>query len=235
MTTEHKDVWAVSDAYEAYVGRWSRLVAKEFVAWLGVPPGRQWLDVGCGTGALSRIILEEAAPRQVTGIDPSDGFVAFARQTTTDDRVAFEIADAQALLFPDAAFDATVAGLVLNFVADPAKAAGGMRRVTRSGGIVAAYVWDYAGEMQMMRCFWNAAIALDPAALFLDEGRRFPLCQPGALSDLFAGAGLARLKLVQLTCRPCSRTSATTGRPSSAVRDRPPATACRFPRIVAKS
>ena len=190
MTAERKDVWASGDAYEPYVGRWSRLVARQFVEWLGMPPGGTWLDVGCGTGALCEAILENASPHQVTGIDPSEGFISFARHKVTDQRATFRVGDSQALDVPSGSFDAAVAGLVINFVPDQSKALGEMRRATRPGGIVAAYVWDYAGEMQMMRRFWDAAVALDPSAIPLDEGRRFPVCHPEPLKTLFQGAGL---------------------------------------------
>src|SRR6478672_9711538 len=178
MLTERKDVWASGNAYEPYVGRWSRLVAREFVDWLDVAPGRRWLDIGCGTGALSRTILERAAPQVLMGIDPSEGFIAHARSAVIDPRAGFGVGDAQSVPATDRAFDVAVAGLVINFVPDMAKAAAEMARVTRPGGTGAAYVWDYAGEMQMMRRFWDAAVALDPAALDKDEGRRFPVCRP---------------------------------------------------------
>jgi SAM-dependent methyltransferase len=195
MAAERKDVWASGDAYEPYVGRWSRLVARQFVAWLGVPADRGWLDVGCGTGALCEVILDRASPRHVTGVDPSDGFVAFARHKVTDPRVTFQVGDAQSLPFADRSFDVAVAGLVVNFISDQAKAAREMKRLTRPGGIVAAYVWDYAGEMQMMRRFWDAAIALDSNAIPLDEGRRFPVCRPEPLERLFRDAGLDDISL----------------------------------------
>ena len=183
-------VWASGAAYEPYVGRWSRLVARAFVAWIGVPPGARWLDVGCGTGALAEVILEVAAPCEVVGVDPSEGFVAHAGTQVTDPRARFDVGDALALPSAAGAFDAAVSGLVLNFVPDPARAAAEMARVTRPGGAVAAYVWDYAGRMQLMRHFWDVAGELDPAARELDEGRRFPLCQPGPLAELFRNAGL---------------------------------------------
>jgi SAM-dependent methyltransferase len=143
---------------------------------------------------LCEVILAVASPRHVTGVDPSDGFVSFARHKVTDKRTAFQIGGAQKLSLADGSFDATVSGLVINFIPDQAKAVTEMKRVTRPGGVVGAYVWDYAGEMQMMRHFWNAAVALDPNAASLDEGRRFPVCRPEPLADLFRKASLADVK-----------------------------------------
>jgi SAM-dependent methyltransferase len=182
--------WASGAAYEPYVGRWSRLVAREFLPWLAVPPESRWLDVGCGTGALSAAILAHALPATVTGIDTSEGYVAYARGQVSDGRARFEQGDAQALPFGDGSFEATVSGLALNFLPEPGRGLAEMARVTRPGGVVAVYVWDYAGEMQLMRHFWNAATALDPAALELDEGRRYPICRPDALDRLFTRAGM---------------------------------------------
>jgi SAM-dependent methyltransferase len=188
-------IWTTGDAYEMYVGRWSRPVAREFVAGLGVPAGARWLDVGCGTGALARTVLDMANPGSVVGVDQSEGFLAHARQQTPDERVRFEVGDAQALPFPNAEFDAVVSGLMLNFVPRPEAGASEMARVARPGGVVAVYLWDYAGEMQFMRHFWDAAIALSPAALELDEGRRFPICRPDALARLFTDAGIADVQV----------------------------------------
>jgi len=181
------DVWAVGDKYEQYVGRWSRPVAEEFLRWLDVPPHQRWADVGCGTGALTATILKQGEPAQVTGVDPSEGFLAAARATIRDERAEFHLGDARALPLPDKGFDAVVSGLALNFVPDPARAVAEFTRVTASGGTAAAYVWDYAGGMAMMRYFWDAAADLDPAAAELDEGRRFPLCHPDTLRQLWAG------------------------------------------------
>jgi len=185
------DVWASGDAYEAYVGRWSRLVAYEFLAWLAVPAGRNWLDVGCGTGELTRVILDRCRPTEVTGIDPSRPFLALAVERRLDRQTEFLEGDALALPFEDSRFDACVSGLVLNFVRVPERGVSEMARVTRPGGTVAAYVWDYAGKMEMIRCFFDAAVALDPAAAAAaDEGSRFPICNPEGLTALFTSAGL---------------------------------------------
>ena len=185
-----QDVWAAGEAYEPYVGRWSRLVAGKFLEWLAVPPGSLWLDVGCGTGALTHTILQVADPQAVKGIDSAQGYVTFVRKTIPDKRASFQVGDAQALPVEAAVYDAVVSGLVLNFVARPDQMVAEMTRAANPGGLVATYVWDYAGKMQFMRHFWNAAAALDPMADDLDEGRRFPLCNPGPLANLFQSAGL---------------------------------------------
>jgi SAM-dependent methyltransferase len=189
------DVWASGDAYEPYVGRWSRAVARQFLAWLDMPPGGRWLDVGCGTGALSETILDVTFPSEVVGIDPSPEYVAYARSHVPDSRAHFEVGDARAMSFAPAGFDGVVSGLVLNFVPDPAAAVAEMARVCRPGGAVAAYVWDYSDGMELMRRFWDAAVALDPAARELDEGRRFgAICRPETLAGLFRDARLRRVE-----------------------------------------
>ncbi len=185
---ENKDRWASGDAYEPYVGRWSRLVAREFLQWLAVPAGSEWLDVGCGTGALTQMILLMAEPLKIKGIDRSEEFVAFARAHTHDKRAEFEAGDAQALPVETGTYDAAASGLVLNFIPQPERMVAEMTRASR--GIVAVYVWDYAEGMQLMRRFWEAAAALDPNAIDLDEGQRFPICQPEPLKQLFKAAGL---------------------------------------------
>jgi SAM-dependent methyltransferase len=189
-------LWAAGEAYEPYVGRWSRRVAPEFLARLGAPSGARWLDVGCGTGALSEAILASHEPAAILGVDPSEGFLAHARHHLADPRVTFRAGDAQALPAETGAFDIAVAGLVLNFVPDPARGVAEMRRALRPGGRAAAYVWDYAEGMQMMRRFWDAAAALDPAgAGGRDEALRFPLCRPDPLRALFEGAGFRAVEV----------------------------------------
>jgi SAM-dependent methyltransferase len=115
IAPERKDTWASGGAYEPYVGRWSRLIAREFLRWLAVPPGACWLDIGCGTGALSQTILEVTSPQSVLGVDPSEGYLAFAREQIQDTRADFLLGDAQALPVSSFVYDAVVSGLVLNF------------------------------------------------------------------------------------------------------------------------
>ena len=182
---EHKDTWANGAAYEYYIGRWSRLVARKFIAWLDISFGARWLDVGCGTGILSQTILDVAFPQTVLGIDSSEGYVEYARKHIQNPHVSFRLGDAQALPVESASYDAAVSGLVLNFVPKPNQMLGEMIRAVRMGGTVAAYVWDYADLMQLIRYFWNAAVALDKKVVALDEGQRFTLCQPELLRQLF--------------------------------------------------
>ena len=177
--------WASGERYEPYVGRWSRLVATEFVRWLAQPAGRDWVDVGCGTGALTSTILRDADPASVVGVEPSEAFAGYAREHVTDPRAEFHVAGAAALPLPDGSADVLVSGLVLNFVPDQPAALAEARRVVRPGGTVAAYVWDYAEGMRLMRCFWDVAGELDPAVAAIDEAATFPVCSPEPLAALF--------------------------------------------------
>ena len=192
------DRWASGALYEPYVGRWSRQVAESFLPWLEAPRHAAWLDIGCGTGALVDRILASCSPRSVKGIDPSEGFLASARERISDKRVELALADAQSLPDRDAAFEVAVSGLVLNFVPRPEAALAEMWRVVRPGGMAAAYVWDYGAKMQFMRFFWNAAVALDPSAREKDEGRRFPVCRPDALRSLWQSQGFRRVEVAAI-------------------------------------
>ena len=190
-----KDAWSAGALYEPYVGRWSRPVARELLEWLSISVQKDWLDVGCGTGVLSQIIFEQALPNAIKGIDTSADFIAYAKVQVGNARVTFEVGDAQALQIDSGSFDVVVSGLVLNFVPEPRQAVAEMARVARNGGAVAAYVWDYAEKMEMMRYFWDAAAALDPVALEADEGRRFPICQRSPLAELFKNVGLQEVEV----------------------------------------
>lgn len=193
MTSQSRhDAWASGDNYERYMGRWSRQIAPRFLAWLEAPPARDWLDVGCGTGALSAAIASAAAPNSLLSIDPSPAFLDKARADIPDPRVTFAEGGAEAIPAPDASRDIVVSGLVLNFVPDRDRAFAEMKRVARPGGIVAYYVWDYpGGGVEFMRAFWQAAIALDAAAADLTEDKRFPFCTQSDLAEFATRAGLA--------------------------------------------
>lgn len=180
-------MWADGDAYELYVGRWSRLVARDFLRWVGAGPRLRWLDVGCGTGALSTAILAQCDPIEVVGVDQSEAHVAWTAAHVDDDRARFAVADAAHL--PAVTVDVVVSGLVLNFLPDAGAAVKAMCE-RAPAGTVAAYVWDYAGRMDLMRLFWDAAGSLDPTAA-IDEAARFPICHPDRLRALWQDTGLA--------------------------------------------
>jgi len=188
------DTWERGSPYERYVGRWSRRVAPLFLSWLNIPAGRRWLDVGCGTGALCAAIVDRCFPASTAGVEPSEGFLKTAKENLAD-RVVLHQGSATAMPLDDASVDVVVSGLVLNFVPDQRAALLEMARVAASGGTIAAYVWDYAGKMELMRYFWDAAVELDPDAAKLDEGVRFPLCSPQALEELFATTGLGEIEV----------------------------------------
>ena len=184
------DAWADGENYERYMGRWSRKVGAGFLRWLGAGSGLAWADVGCGTGALTEMILAVCEPASIEGMDASEGFVAHARRSVRDPRARFSTGDATRLPWGAGAFDVTVSGLVLHFVKDHAAMVGEMARVTRPGGQIALYVWDYAEGMQMVQRFWDAARAVNPGDAKADQAERFPVCAPGPLRGLFEGAGL---------------------------------------------
>ncbi len=159
-----------------------------------------WVEVGCGTGALSAQILERVVPASLVAIDPSAGFIAKARAAIPDPRATFGLGDAQALALPSTSADVVVSALVLNFVPDRQKALAEMRRVARRGGTVALYLWDYpGGGVEFMRAFWTAATALDPRARDLTEDKRFPFCTPDSLTAALAEAGLTDIRCQPLT------------------------------------
>lgn len=191
-TTSRHDAWSAAEHYERYMGRWSRRIATRYLDWLEPPRDAAWLDLGCGTGALTQTIMARCQPRTITAIDRSADFVAQARATTSDAqvRLRFEVADAQKIPLEDASVDVAASALVINFVPDKAAALREMKRVAKRGGLVSFYVWDYpGGGMGFMRAFWNAATALEPKALELAEARRFPFCTPDGLAALAVEAG----------------------------------------------
>ena len=178
------------------MGRWSRRLAPRFLAWLAPPADAQWVEIGCGTGALTAEILARAAPRSVLATDPSAGFLDFARSRVSDRRVRFEAADATHLPIADCVADVTAGALAVNFVPEPAAALAEMHRVLRPGGLLGFCVWDYpAGGMEMMDVFWQEARALDPDADARNENRGFGFCSRDGLRRLAEDTGLAGLRV----------------------------------------
>jgi len=135
-----------ADAYERFMGRWSRAVGTQFIEWFAPPTNARWLDLGCGTGVFTELILKICAPAAVTAIDPAPEQVAHARKQPAARHADFQVGDAQSLPFEDASFDVIASALVINFIPDRRKAVQEMRRVARPGGMIGAYVWDYLEE-----------------------------------------------------------------------------------------
>jgi SAM-dependent methyltransferase len=188
------DGWTAGDNYERYMGRWSRKLAPVFIDWLGAAPGLDWLDVGCGTGALTAAILAKASPRKVLAIDPSTAFLDAAARIN-DPKATFAIADADRVPAETGSMQVAVSGLVLNFVPDIQKALGEMRRAVKPGGVIGFYVWDYpGGGMEFISRFWRAAASLDARAAEADEARRFPGCTLEGVRDTAIRAGLTRIE-----------------------------------------
>jgi ubiquinone/menaquinone biosynthesis C-methylase UbiE len=197
LSENEAKMFSAGAGYERFMGRWSRILANELVAFTGIKDGQRVLDVGTGTGALAAALVKSGPQVQVVGVDPSAGFIAYA-QKDAEPRARFEVGDAQALKFADASFDAAMALLVLNFVPDHGKAVVEMRRVTRPGGTVSACVWDYNAGMQMLRIFWDEVVAIDPPMEPKDE-RHMKLSRRGQLGELWRKAGLMNVEEQALT------------------------------------
>jgi SAM-dependent methyltransferase len=186
-------MFTMSAGYEAYMGRWSRLLVPAYMAFVGVKDGQRVLDVGTGTGAVASTLEAKLGSSEIVGVDPSAGFIGYAKKNARSSRASFEVGDAQALRFGDASFDQALALLVMNFIPDHDKAIGEMRRVTRPGGIVSACVWDYGAGMESLRFFWDEVVALDPAAAAKDE-RNMKLSREGQLGEAWRKAGLTDVR-----------------------------------------
>lgn len=196
------DQWAAGSNYERFMGRWSRRLAPLFVSWLPVRAGAHWLDVGCGTGALSEAICSSAEPASVTACDPSESFIRHARQQQDDPRLRFVVGGAGNLPGRPGGYDSVASAFVLNFLPEPEAAIEEMRRIASPGGLISACVWDYAGRMEFLRRFWDCAAELDPRARGVDEGVRFPICGREPLEQLFLGT-----RLGEVVCEPLEITT----------------------------
>jgi SAM-dependent methyltransferase len=185
-------LFSSADAYQRFMGRWSMRLAPDLLRFAGVHDHDAVLDVGCGTGALA-FAAAHLTTGPVTGIDPSADSVRFATTQSPAPRLHFEVGDAQHLQLPTATFDQTLALLVINFIPDAEQAVRELKRVTKPGGVVSAAVWDYAEGMQMLRVFWDEAVALDPAVAARDE-RTMPWCRRGELATLWRAQGLTQVE-----------------------------------------
>jgi ubiquinone/menaquinone biosynthesis C-methylase UbiE len=192
------DKWTSGSEYDQWMGRWSRLLAEQFLQWLAISPGARWIDVCCGSGVVTKAIAERCLPKRVAGIDASAAQIAFANQHRVGDGISFEVGDAISIPFPDASFDVVVCGLGLNYISEPIRALEEMRRVASADGVIAAYVWDYAEGAGFLRRFWDAAASVDPEATSFDQAQRFPMCTPDGLRELFRAAHCQRIRVKAL-------------------------------------
>ena len=178
-----------AEAYDRFVGRYGRSLAQSFIERIALPPTSAVLDVGCGPGPLTAVLAEAVGANRVAAVDPSEPFARACRERVPGADV--RVAGAESLPFADGSFDVTVSQLVVNFLPDAAAGLREMRRVTRPRGLIAASVWDYAGEMTMLRAFWDAAVEVDPVGAGpRDEARRMAYCRPHELAQLWTEAGL---------------------------------------------
>jgi SAM-dependent methyltransferase len=198
MKNGSEDVFNNAAAYETYVGRWSKLVARQFIHWLNIETESVWLDVGAGTGILTQVILDQASPKKIIGVDTSEYYLEYARHSVSDERVEFRVGDVDSIKLEPPDFDVAVAGLVLNFLPSSQDGIQSMKDATKVDGTVAAYVWDYGERMQMMRYFWDSAITVDPSANAFDSGRRFTICDPRNLQTVFESAGLKQVEVMPI-------------------------------------
>lgn len=194
VTQNPKGVWGCAEAYDVYMGKWSIEIARCFVQSLAMSRNARWLDVGCGTGAVSTAIAALAEPSAIVAVDRSPAFVEFAKARLKHVAIEFMQSDVAALDLASESFDAAVAGLVLNFLPDPIGAVREMARTVKPGGTVAAYVWDYGGRMGILRPVLDAAIGLDPNAVRADEAACSHSWRPDTLLGAFAAVGLERCR-----------------------------------------
>jgi ubiquinone/menaquinone biosynthesis C-methylase UbiE len=191
-------MFEAAEAYERDMGRWSKRLALPFSEFIGVKNGDRVLDVGCGTGSLTFTLARSTGASKIVGIDPSVGFVEYARSQNNDARVTFDIGDARSLSYSDGSFDVCVSSLIMGFIPDAPKAVREMSRVTRPGGVAASCFWDTSGGVENFEFFWNNAVALDPSAE-PRHWRHIPNGTAAALSKLWSDAGFVNAETTDLT------------------------------------
>jgi len=191
------DTWDSGNSYEYFMGRWSNLVAPKFLKWLNLPSNLSWLDIGCGTGALSEAIYLQCKPSRLSCIDPSIEFLEKAKEKLPAE-IEFIVGSASNIPQPDDVFDVVVSGLALNFFPDVSDVFSEIKRILKPGGVNAAYIWDYSGRMDFLRFFWDAVIEVNPDSKSHDEGIRFPICNIDNLRKTFAQSGLANIETTYL-------------------------------------
>ena len=194
---KQNDSWDSSESYEVFMGRWSQQIAPKFLIWLNSPVNLSWLDLGCGTGALSKAIHSYCQPKSVTCIDPSPQFLIKAKEKIFD-KAEFIVGTSTNIPKANETFDKVVSGLALNFFQDLDNSFSEMKRVLKKKGEIAAYVWDYSDRMDFLRLFWDVAKKIDPGSQNLDEGVRFPICNTNNLKNTFQDAGLTNIETTYL-------------------------------------
>lgn len=194
-------VWGSAHSYEPYMGRWSAQIAQQFLAWLAPADHLTWLDVGCGTGALTQAIVQRTAASAVHGVDPSPAYLAYARERLQTGTVSLSLGDAHALPVLSASYDMVVSGLVFNFLSHPTAAARELARAAKPGARVAAYVWDYGEGMQLLRAFWDVACKLDPSVSARDEAVRSQHWRPDVMQAIYEAAGLLHVQTAAFSVR----------------------------------
>lgn len=192
-----KDQWNDGDPYEYFMGRWSSLMSIEFLKWLNMPSNLNWLDVGCGTGALSATIEQNCNPNNLASVDPSESFIEKVKNRVSITG-EFRVGSVENLPFENENFEVIVSGLALNFFPNLERALSELKRVSKPNGVIAAYVWDYSGRMDFLRYFWDAAYQIDPKSRELDEGIRFPICNSENLIKAFDNANLIEVDSAKL-------------------------------------